>query len=78
MYTYFTGLKPCDIAKTEQMKQLLCVRPVRTQYKLPQRFEGLLIKVNTSVSLKTCNSQIWSELRSVYGYTFTEVKTDLN
>ena len=42
---YFVGLKPSDVARNEQMKQLLNVQPVRSQYKLPQRFEGLLIKV---------------------------------
>ncbi|KAL4218204.1 Oxysterol-binding protein-related protein 1 [Mactra antiquata] len=38
------GLLPCDVAKTEQMKQLLNVKPKTEAIRLPSRFEGLLIK----------------------------------
>ncbi|XP_053383205.1 oxysterol-binding protein-related protein 1-like isoform X3 [Mercenaria mercenaria] len=38
------GLLPSQVAKTEQMKQLLHVQPKKDAIKTPARFEGLLIK----------------------------------
>ncbi|XP_060562963.1 oxysterol-binding protein-related protein 1-like isoform X2 [Ruditapes philippinarum] len=38
------GFIPAEVAKTEQMKQLLHVKPKKDVIKIPARYEGLLIK----------------------------------
>ena len=39
------GQAAYDVAKTETMKQLLTVKPKTEAAKVPQRFEGILMKV---------------------------------
>ena len=41
-----TGQLAADVARSEPMKQLLHVKPRTEVFKVPQRFEGLLIKVS--------------------------------
>lgn len=45
----FLGLRAVDKAQTNQMKQLLDVKPIRELKRGAQRFEGALMKVSTRV-----------------------------